>query len=522
MKTNTILPLFLFIFSITATAWSQTPPATVVKQDYTLNSGESDSYTATQSITLKPTTWIKAGSSFSAKVVPDAYINITLSSTENYILNRSYQRGMTGTGGIQLNGDVIESVTYFDGLGRAKQQVEVKASPDKKDLVTHIGYDDFGRQDKEWLPYKNTGTPGTYRGGDQETNTGNYYASRYPEDITGTAPNPFSQKGFEASPLNRVLQQAAPGHDWRLGGGREIKMDYQANTGTEVKRYKVDITVTTANTIKVYTPSLVLDGSYTAGTLYKTVTKDENWKPTQTYLKDHTTEEFKDKQGRVVLKRTYDNNAPHDTYYVYDDYGNLTYVLPPKAEPHSAKPTATELNELCYRYRYDERNRLVEKKVPGKGWEYIVYNTLNQPVLTQDTKLKNQGKWLFTKYDAFGRVAYTGTHNSTSGRTALQQAANNTTTYDQYVTKTGANTYAGTTVYYGNEAIPQGMAEILTINYYDNYTFDKAGLSVPTSVLGQAVDTRTKGLATGSKTRVLTTDQWITTLTAYDKKGRAV
>ncbi|MCX2682222.1 RHS repeat-associated core domain-containing protein, partial [Galbibacter sp. EGI 63066] len=32
----------------------------------------------------------------------------------------------------------------------------------------------------------------------------------------------------------------------------------------------------------------------------------------------------------------------------------------------------------------------------------------------------------------------------------------------------------------------------------------------------------TKGLATGSKTRVLTTDQWITTLTAYDKKGRAV
>ncbi|MCX2680619.1 DUF6443 domain-containing protein, partial [Galbibacter sp. EGI 63066] len=458
MKTKILLNALL-IFSITTTAWSQTPPPNPVIQDYTLNSGESDSYTATQSITLKPMTWIKAGSSFSAKVVPDAYIDITLSNTENYILNRSYQRGMTGTGGIQLNGDVIESVTYFDGLGRAKQQVEIKASPDKKDLVTHIGYDDFGRQDKEWLPYKNTGTPGTYRSGDQEVNTNNYYVSRYPEDITGTAPNPFSQKGFEASPLNRVLQQAAPGHDWRLGGGREIKMDYQANTGTEVKRYRVSITVTTANTIKVYTPSLVLDGSYTAGTLYKTVTRDENWQPGDG--KNHTTEEFKDKQGRVILKRTYNYTPPsgeaegaHDTYYVYDDYGNLTYVLPPKAEPHSAKPTATELNELCYRYRYDERNRLVEKRLPGKGWEHIVYNTLDQPVLTQDAVQRNGDEWLFTVYDAFGRVAYTGIDsNNTSSRTAMQAAANAAS--NQYVRKTAtANTYAGTTVYYTKDAFP--------------------------------------------------------------------
>ncbi|MGS2765244.1 RHS repeat domain-containing protein [Sinomicrobium sp. M5D2P9] len=108
-------------------------------------------------------------------------------------------------------------------------------------------------------------------------------------------------------------------------------------------------------------------------------------------------------------------------------------------------------------------------------------------------------------------------------RTSLQTTANNTETYEQYVTKTEtASTYAGTPVYYNNAAIPQGMAEIHTINYYDNYTFDLAGLTVPTTVLGQTVDTRTKTLATGSKTRVLGTNHLITTISAYDKKGRLI
>ncbi|MEL4309206.1 hypothetical protein, partial [Joostella sp. CR20] len=67
---------------------------------------------------------------------------------------------------------------------------------------------------------------------------------------------------------------------------------------------------------------------YGANQLYVTVTKDENWKSGDG--NNHTTREYKDKQGRVVLKRNYNNNIAHDTYYVYDDYGNLTYVLPPK------------------------------------------------------------------------------------------------------------------------------------------------------------------------------------------------
>src|SRR5690606_1347984 len=142
-----------------------------------------------------------------------------------------------------------------------------------------------------------------------------------------------------------------------------------------VKHYRVTITVD-GNT---YLPSLVLDdqngGIYGDGQLFKTITRDENHDGTSTKL--HTVEEFTNKQGRVVLKRTYalmDNvEEPHDTYYVHDDFGNLTYVLPPKVDTSNGVDQA-ELDGLGYQYVHDHRNRLVEKKVPGKGWEHIVYD----------------------------------------------------------------------------------------------------------------------------------------------------
>ncbi|MDV7698627.1 hypothetical protein N6B72_17010 [Chryseobacterium soli] len=65
-------------------------------------------------------------------------------------------------------------------------------------------------------------------------------------------------------------------------------------------------------------------------------------------------------------------------------------------------------NYFLAEYAADGGGRLVEKKLPGKGWEYTVYDRADRPVLSQDANLKAQGKWLITKYDLFGRVIYTG------------------------------------------------------------------------------------------------------------------
>src|SRR5690606_4384281 len=76
---------------------------------------------------------------------------------------------------------------------------------------------------------------------------------------------------------------------------------------------------------------------------------------------------------------------------------------------------------------------------------------------------------------------------------------------------------------YTKDAYPNSFDEVHTINYYDNYTFDLAGLTVPTGkIYEQDIATNVKGLPTGSKVRVLGTNHWITTIMVYDEKGRTI
>ncbi|WP_299249070.1 DUF6443 domain-containing protein [uncultured Aquimarina sp.] len=497
---------------------------------------------AGQKIIIKPTTWIQPGTVFSAMISADPYNSPMLNTDENYVFTRSFQSPITETMlldpaiGIKNNSDVIESITYFDGLGRAKQQIGIKASPDKKDIVTHIVYDNYGRQNKQYLPYeRQTGALGSYNAVDITNNINSYYKNKYEDDFTGMAltdVNAYSESVFEASPLNRVLEQGAPGKDWKankdLDTDHTIKFDWGTNIADEVVYFKVNFH---ENNTEV--PILVKDGYYNPNELYVTITKDENWVTGDG--DNHTTQEFTDKSGRVILKRTF-NSSPsgggaaggggaHDTFYVYDDFGNLTYVIPPKVTLSASDGVSTEeLAELCYQYIYDRRNRLVEKKIPGKGWEYIIYNKLDQPILTQDAVQRPNRHWLFTKYDAFGRVVFTGleTFPWDTTRAGLQHNLDNDTDASQYEAKTDDTSILvnGTRLYYSNNTFPGG-GEMHTINYYDNYTFDH-NVSNPGTILEQTIDTDVKGLATGSKVRVLGTDDWITTVTYYDEKGRPI
>ncbi len=506
----------IFTLCMAQLAIAQAPTTIVKEGNYTVTG--TVTLSATQSITLKPNTWIKSGSTFTAEIVEsntaeEPYLSFNFSN-ENYVFTRNFQREMQSFNpNTAKEGDVIEQLVYIDGLGRPIQQLALKASPTKKDIITHIDYDSFGRSPKTYLPFETSGGVSSYRT-NAATGTDDYYKLHYPDDINNSLPNPFSEMEYEHAPLNRVEKQAAPGYDWRLDGGHEVETVYGTNGTNEVRLF----TVTTTFANNTYTPSLVYNNGeyYAAGELQKNTIKDEN----HSSGTDHTVEEFTDKKGRVVLKRAH-NNGDHDTYYVYDDFGNLTYVLPPKVTTSNVSPT--ELNELCYQYKYDERNRLVEKKIPGKDWESIVYNKLDQPAMTQDPNLEANGQWLFTKYDPFGRVAYTGRFpDGSSSRADRQNFQNGVTT--PYETKsTSPITVDNTQLYYSNNVIPTHNQELYTISYYDNYVFDKAGIALPTgNILGQVQATDVSGLPTGSKVRVLDTDDWITTITLYDEKGRPI
>ncbi|CAM1351042.1 DUF6443 domain-containing protein [Tenacibaculum halocynthiae] len=495
--------LFYLGLLITTSIVAQTTiPETIVKENYTVTGTEV--LTASKSIILKPGTWIKSGSVFTAKIIEDAYTPVQLSN-ENYIFTQTFQVPTT-TGVVSFNKDVNESVKYFDGLGRALQDRAIKQSPLKKDIVQHYEYDAFGRKAKEYLPYVSSNNKGGFEATAKSKILNFYNTPKYENTL-----NPFTEKQFDNSPLNRVFKEAAPGNSWALGSGHETKIEYQTNIANEVKLFKVNLSTNN-------TPTLTGGSWCLPGQLYKVITKDENWKTSDGVNK--TTEEFKDKKGNIVLKRTYNNTQKHDTYYVYDIYGNLTFVLSPNVNVHNSNLSeiTSKLNDLGYIHKYDDKNRLVEKKDPGKGWEYVVYDKLDRPVLTQNPlqRAKTNKEWSFIKFDKFGREVYTGVYKSNDSRINIQNAIDN---HVVLVEERGTSMFG-----YTNVAFPTAInsQDVYTVNYFDNYNFDKNGLSIPASVYGKTISNATKGLATGSKVKVLGETKWITTVTGYDDKERPI
>lgn len=421
---------------------------------------------------------------------------LNLSTNENYVYTKTYLTDPTAS-----TPKSVETVQYFDGLGRPKQVVNIKASPLQRDVVTHIEYDAFGRQVKDFLPVPQSGTAN----GAIVTNP---LANATQTDIYGSEII-FSKKEFENSPLDRVLEQKQVGNAWN---DKPIKFDYDANADGEVKKY-----VATFNYSNFESSISLSTSGYGANQLYKNTVTDED---------GNKTIEFKNGRGQTILvRKMLDAFTEADTYYVYNDYNQLAYVIPPLAVTANTVDETT-LNNLCYQYKYDGRNRLVEKKLPGKGWEYMVYDKADRLVATQDAVMSPSHKWLFTKYDKFGRVLYTGISIDNGDRNAVQTWITNT--YGINTEVSGSYTQSGMQIPYGNTAYPQNIESILSVNYYDTYPTGTP--AIPTQILGQNVlpqdaqnsNISTKSLPVASYVKNIEDDNWTKNYTWYDTKGRAI
>ncbi|WP_449386947.1 DUF6443 domain-containing protein [Chryseobacterium lineare] len=425
-------------------------------------------------------------------------------STENYIYSKTYLSDPSLPGTAKTS----ETVQYFDGLGRPNQTINIKASPSGKDLVTIIPYDQFGRQTDSWLP-----TPMPTLNGAIQQGVNSAAQSFYGDNIT------FSHKVLEASPLDRVLSQAQPGTSWQ---GHNIGYEYGVNDAQDVKKYIATFDYSNAQS------SLSVAGMYDVSKLYKNTITDED---------GNQTIEFKNGEGQVLLvRKMLSATEKADTYYVYNEYNQLAFVIPPLASL-AANPN-TILSDLCYQYKYDGRNRLVEKKLPGKGWEYMVYDKQDRLVMTQDANMGSSKQWLFTKYDQFGRVAYTGFYTSTqnygsAGRASEQ--ANVDSKGSNNVMRTTAIGFnnSGVDVYYDNAAsgsYPNTITKLLSINYYDTYPGYSFNPAFPTTILGEATITdtptteglSTKSLSVMSLVKNIEDNNWTKNYTYYDKKGRSI
>ncbi len=294
------------------------------------------------------------------------------STDKNFVLSRTYKSART----VVSNNvkEASQQITYLDGLGRPLQSISAHASPQltgttPHDLVSHTEYDAYGRVSKVYAPSPMTGN-GAYHG-DAGTNSVNYYNN-------GSNFNQQNNRGYalteyEASPLNRVKKQFAVGSD------RAVEFNYGVNGANEIKRYDVS-----GN-------SLSESGTYGAGQLTFTQTLDEN---------GNETKEFKDKNGRVVLKAANAGSGNWlNTYYVYDDLSQLRFVLQPQYQTAGATT-----DNYAFRYQYNDRGLVSSKYVPGGGTTTMTYDGRDR--LTESTDGK--GKTTYYKYDDLNRVIETG------------------------------------------------------------------------------------------------------------------
>jgi RHS repeat-associated protein len=440
------------------------------------------------------------------------------SSGENYVQTRIY---LDSTKVSDNTKKQLNTVQYFDGLGRAKQVINVKASPQGGDIVTPIVYDNLGRQTREYLPVPQTSTTN----GQIYSQTPGMVLSPI-ADVTNiyNGDKTYTEKQFESSPLDRVLQYTQVGNEWNT---KALTFDYSANTTEDyVRKYE---TITNWDPVnKVYTSSVQLQQYFLPGQLYKNTSIDED---------GNTTIEFKNGRSQLILVRKVISPTQNaDTYYVYNEYNLLAYVIPPLASAPTVEDATKE--NLYYQYKYDSRNRLVEKKIPGKGWEYMVYDQQDRLILTQDAVLRTNDNsfatkgWLFTKYDQFGRVVYTGFFRNASTRVTMQTAINNMST------NAGNNESRSATpfnlnfmdVYYTKDAFPTGSMTILSVNYYDTYPPSLAA-TIPTTTLNQKVlpqpgqpgaTKNTNGLLLSTYIKNIEDDSWTRNYSWYDTRSRVI
>jgi len=410
--------------------------------------------------------------------------------------------------------DVAQTTQYFDGLGRPIQSVSMQASPLQNDFVLPQAYDNFGRNSTLYLPYVSSTNDGNFKttaAADQST----FNSNQFPNEQYY-----YSQVTYEASPLNRLLSDDAPGVSW-VGAGRGLNKQYLINTSSD------SVQIWSINSQQLSLPAN--NGSYQAGQLFKTVTLDEN---------GNQTIEYKDKIGKTILKKIQASSSPSSghygwlcTYYIYDTLQNLRVVLQPKAVAlvnGSWSVSQSIANELCFRYEYDGRRRLVIRKSPGAGQLWCVYDARDRLVMQQDSSLRSLQKWAYIKYDAENRPDSSGlltdptNYNNTAYHDSLAYYSANYPVVASYTSELLSQNF-----YDDYSWIPTSGAPIsasMATNYVSNSNYFITAVNTsPTYAVPVTMFPITRGRQTGSMKKVIgSTSQYLYADAFYDDRGRAI
>lgn len=427
----------------------------------------------------------------------DKHYDRFISNNKNYVTTLTPNIAISTSGLMNNPLKVRQSVSYYDYLGRLKQDIQYAASPTLQDYITYAEYDELGRESAKWLPVVSANAA-TYMSLED--------VKRISLDLYQDA-CAYERTIYEMSSLNRILENYGAGEVWQ-NAEKGIKNIYRTNVFQDYCKY---FKVTGKRTLPVLQ---MYNEAYPISELEIVETKDED---------NHLNYQFTDKRENVILERQIAENDTLDTYYVYDDFNNLCFVLPPVATDSLAKNNMQEiLDRYAYQYRYDSRNRCIGKKFPGCDWIENVYDFADRLLFSQDGEQRKKQEWSFQFSDLFGRQLLRGIYHGVLDPVAFESA----NVYVVFAPDSATAKYGY--VFCNLKEIVLDNLEVLQAKYFDTYEYGNH-LSGFVSALNYEADENygkrygndqvrehCKGLLTGCMTRVLETNQELYSSYYYD------
>lgn len=355
------------------------------------------------------------------RVITIILLILVLSSAFPQSQDQNYVETITFLNRVESDG--ISSIQYYDCIGRASQSVigGLNSSGRFAHIITE--YDEKGRAYKNWSPILGQGNPEYI---DSE-NIVSISQSTYNGDSRG-----FSEVEYDA--LDNPIFTSTSGAAWQ-GKGKET--NYRTNTQGEVRKYTCS--------------DLSGRSFYSVNSLLCTEQIDEDGIRISV---------FEDFMKRTILERRYLNGDYIDTYYVYNNLGLLSYVLPPKYHTDS---DSIALDAYAFHYTYDNYGRVKTKKMPGCAPVEYWYDKGDRIICMQDGQLRSNNMYRFFLYDQLGRLCIQGT---------------TPTCYEQRQFSHLSRTDMGPAfqftgyAYFGNlTECPAADCEVEVVNYYDDYSF---------------------------------------------------
>ena len=317
----------------------------------------------------------------------------------------------------------LTSVVYFDGFGRPTVTATSSATDRNVYMYGLQEYDDVQRIKTVWLPGAGTSPDNFSIHGKEEIKTWS---------CNSNGGDTKSYATVEYDIRNRTTSTTGAGSSFNSTAVRK----YSTNDKfIKVRRYCAPVNGT----------NLVDSGYYSYNSLYKEQTIDED---------KHTVYVFYDKHGRKILERRSNSS---DTYFVYNEYGELRFVLSPRYQQDR------DLRKYGYEYRYDSKGRCIYKRLPGCEHITYAYDSKGRIATMQDGILRSKGQVRFYLYDHLNRNVMSG-------------IADSFMTIWTDARKTGSGDGLCGTMYRidnndGNTSMGNAYIKLENVYYYDDYSF---------------------------------------------------